>query len=175
MDLLCLTVCDADECLSFAGDVAFAGASPVVLMKDAAVSVTLPSLLGWCPRPFLLGVAADAASLANGGTVTVGVIVLTDGGSELPADLAGVATVRVASLAEAGEVTLGVTGLAAAGAVSLANADGLFLAVSTEQIVIGVQTSAVWGDRFSPGVWCCDETLGWQNCDFCLADSLYSW
>ena len=45
------------------------------------------------------------------GTVTVGVSVLTDAGSELPADFAGATTVRVAPLAEAGEVTLDAVGL----------------------------------------------------------------
>ena len=37
--------------------------------------------------------------------------VLTDAGSELPADFTGAAAVRVAPLAEAGEVTLDVVGL----------------------------------------------------------------
>ena len=57
------------------------------------------------------GVVADAAPLADVGTVTVGVSVLTDAGSELPAASAGAAAVRVAPLAEAGEVTLDVVGL----------------------------------------------------------------
>ena len=66
-------------------------------------------MLRWCPLPFLPGVVADAAPLADVGTVTVSV--LADAGSELPADFAGAATVRVAPLAEAGEVTLDVVGL----------------------------------------------------------------
>ena len=58
-------------------------------------------------------------------------------GSELPADFAGVATVRVASLAEAGEVTLGVAGVGAAEPVSRADAADGFSAVATEQIAVG--------------------------------------
>ena len=47
----------------------------------------------WFPLPFLLGVVADAAPLADVETVMVGVSVLTDAGSELPADFAGAAAV----------------------------------------------------------------------------------
>ena len=125
------------------------------------------------------GVAADAAPLADAGMVTVGVTVLPG---------AGVATMRLASLADVGEVALGVTDTAVAGAVPLANAGGMFPAafpgqvaagtpVKTDDVsvnVVGIQTCAAWGDRFSPGVWCRDKTLGWQNCDFRPAGSLCS-
>ena len=57
------------------------------------------------------GVVADAAPLADVGTVMVGVSVLMDDGSELPADFAGAAVVRVAPLAGAGEANLDVVGL----------------------------------------------------------------
>ena len=50
--------------------------------------------------------------------VTDRVTVLTDAGSELPADFAEVAAVRVASLAEAGEVTRGVASMGAVESVS---------------------------------------------------------
>ena len=88
--------------------------------------------------------------------------VTTDAGSELPADFAEVATVRVASLAEAGEVTLGVAGMGAAESVSLADAADGFSDVVTEQITVGgsgwtavvpvnmvnVQTDTFGDDRF---------------------------
>ena len=51
--------------------------------------------------------------------------VLTDAGSELAADFAGAAAVRVAPLAEAGEVTLDVVGLEVA-ELSQTDADGEF-------------------------------------------------
>ena len=49
--------------------------------------------------------------------------VLADAGSELPADFAGVAAVRVAPLAEAGEVTLDVVGLNVAELLSRMDSD----------------------------------------------------
>ena len=114
--------------------------------------------------------------------------VLLNAGSELPADLAGIATMWLASLADVREVALGVTDLAVAGAVPLVDAGRMFPAtfpgqvaagapVQTDDVsvnVIGIQTCVAWGDRFSPGVWCRDKTLGWQNCDFRPAGSLYS-
>ena len=137
---------DTDACLSFAGDVAFAGASPGRFCGESCCVGSLARhCWGGVLGRFCWGgggeVAADAAPLADAGTVTVGVTVLTDAGSELPVDLAGVAAVRVASLAVGREVTFGVTGLAAAGAVSLADATGVFPAVSTVQIAVyGVRT-----------------------------------
>ena len=81
---------DINKCIAFAGDVAFAGASPVVLAGDAAVAVALPAVAG-VVSPVVLSkvVADDAASLADAGMVTVGATVLADTGSELPADPAG--------------------------------------------------------------------------------------
>ena len=127
---------------------------------------------------FAGGVVADAAPLVDVGTVTVGVIVLTDAGSELPADFAEVAAVRVASLADAGEVTLGVAGVGAAELVSRADAAVGFSVVVTKQIavcgsartavvpvnMVNVQTDTVGDDRFSPGVGC-RVPLGRRNCD----------
>ena len=94
--------------------------------------------------------------------------VLTDAGSELPADFAGVAAVRAAPLAEAGEVTLDVVGLDVADSLSQTDdADG-FSAVVTEQVavdgsartavvlmnMVNIQRNTVGDDRFSPGfVW----------------------
>ena len=52
--------------------------------------------------------------------------VLPDAWSELPANLAGVATMQVASLANVGEVALGVTDSAVVGAVPLAKLAGCF-------------------------------------------------
>ena len=49
--------------------------------------------------------------LADVGAVTVGVSVLIDARSELPADFDGAAAVRVAPLDQAGEDTLEVVGL----------------------------------------------------------------
>ena len=43
----------ANDCMSLAGDVAFAGTSPVVIAGDTAVSVALPAIAGR-PQPFLL-------------------------------------------------------------------------------------------------------------------------
>ena len=72
----------------------------------------------------------------------------------------------VASLADVGEVALGVTDSAVAGAVPLADVDGMFPAVFPGQVtagapvqtgdvsvnLAGIQTCAAWGDRFSPAV-----------------------
>ena len=55
--------------------------------------------------------------------------VLPDAGSELPVDPAGVATIGVASLADAGKVTIGVADPVTAGAVPLADAGRKFPAV----------------------------------------------
>ena len=159
--------------------------SPVVFAGVAAVAVTLPAAAGVLSSAVI---AADVAPLANAGMVTVRVTVLPDAGSKLPADLAGVATMRVASLANVGEIALGVTDSAVARAVRLASAGGMFPAVFPGQVaagapvqahdvsvnVLGIQTCKVWGDRFSPGVWCRDKTLGRQNCNFHPAGSLCS-
>ena len=151
-------------------DVALPEVSPAVFAGAAAVPVSLPAITGVVSSADFAGggVAADAAPLADVGAVTVGVTVLTDAGSELPADFAGVATVRVASLAEAGEVTSDVAGLDAAESAFWADADDGFSAVVTEQIAVGgsaqtavvpvnmvnVQTGTVGDDWFSPGVGC---------------------
>ena len=128
---------------------------------------TLPAVAGVLSSAVLAGgVAADEAPLADAGVVTVGVTVLPNAGSELPADLVGVATMRVASLADVEEIALGVTDSAVAGAVPMASADGTFPAVfpgqaaagtpvQTDDVsvnVVGIQICAAWGDRFSPGV-----------------------
>ena len=160
---------DENECMAFAGDVAYAGASPVAFAGDAAVALALPAVArAASPAVLAKGVAADGRC--------------RDGHcwGELPADLAGVATVGVASLADARKVTFGVADLAVAGAASLADAGGMFPAVSAERVtmgvtdltdvysvnVVGVQTCASSGDRLSPGVWCRDKTLIQQNFDF---------
>ena len=94
--------------------------------------------------------------------------VLTDAGSELPADFAEGAAMRVAYLAEAGEVTLGVAGVGAAESVSWADAADGFSVIVAEQIAVGgsarttvvpvnmvnVQTDTVGNDWFSLGVGC---------------------
>ena len=83
-------------------------------IRAAAVSMPLLLLMKCFPLPFLLGgggAVADAAPLPVVGTVTVGVSVLVDAGSELPAGSAGAAAVRAAPLAEAGEDTLDIVGL----------------------------------------------------------------
>ena len=48
-------VVNDDCCLSFAGDVAVTGASPVVLQGDAAVAVTLPAVAGVLSSAVLAG------------------------------------------------------------------------------------------------------------------------
>ena len=141
--------------------------SPVVYLRGRLLC-RCPglTLLRWCPLPFLPGgggCCADAAPLADVEMVTVGVTVLTDAGSELSADFAGAAAVRVAPLAEAGEVTLDVVGLEL---LSQMDADGEVSPVVAEHIAVGgsartavvpvnmvnVQTNTVGDDRFSPGV-----------------------
>ena len=85
---------DTEEGLSVAGDVALPEVSPVVFAGAAAVPVSLPAVAGvslpavacccWgVLSRFCWGVTADAAPLADEGTVTVGVTVLTDTGSKL--------------------------------------------------------------------------------------------
>ena len=87
---------------------------PVVSVRAAAVPMPFPaSDEVFSPAVFAGGGGgvADAAPLAVVGTVTVGVSVLVDVGSELPASSAGAVAVRVAPLAEVGEDTLDVVGL----------------------------------------------------------------
>ena len=76
---------------------------------------------------------------------TVGVTVLTDAGSELPAGFAEAAAVRVAPLANAGEVTLDVVGLDVAELLSQTDADDGFSPAVAEQIAVGgsAQTAVV--------------------------------
>ena len=104
--------------------------SSVIFAGDAAVAVTLPTVAGVLSSPVHAGggggVAADAAPVADAGMVTAGVTVLPDAGNELPADLAGVATMWMASLADVGEVALGVTDSAVAGSVLLPMLEGCF-------------------------------------------------
>ena len=72
--------------MSVAGDVALPDVSPVVFAGAAAVPVSLPAVAGVVSSAVFAGgggVAADVAPLADEGTVTVGVTVLTDTGSEL--------------------------------------------------------------------------------------------
>ena len=89
--------------------------SPVMSVRVAAVPISFPAFDEvFSPAVFAGGgggVVADAAPLAVVGTVTIGVSVLVDAGSELPAGSAGAAAVRAAPLAEAGEDTLDVVGL----------------------------------------------------------------
>ena len=94
-------MCDINECMVFAGDVAFAGASPVVFARDVAVVAALPAIAGAASPAVLAKVVADdAASLADAGMVTVDVTVWADAGSELPDDPAGFATVGVGQCRE---------------------------------------------------------------------------
>ena len=82
------SVRDTEEGLSVAADVALPEVSPVVFAGAAAVPVSLPAVARVVSSDaFAGGVAADAAPLADEGTVTVGVSVLTDTGRELPAEL----------------------------------------------------------------------------------------
>ena len=127
---------------------------------------------------FCWGVVADTTPPVDEGSVTVGVTVLADAGSELPADFAEGAAVRVLSLAEAGEVTLGMVGVGNAESVSRADAADGFSVIVAEQITVGesartavvpvnmvnVQTDTVGDNRFSPGVGC-RVPLGLQNYD----------
>ena len=151
-----------EDCFSV--DRALPEVSPAVFAGAAAVPVSLPAITGVVSSAVFTGggggVVADAAPLVNVGTVTVGVTVLPDAGSELPADFAEVTAVRVTSLAEAGEVTLGVAGVGAAESVSRADAADGFSVVFAEQIavvpvnMVNVQTDTVGDDRFSRGVGC---------------------
>ena len=104
------------DCLSVDVRVVVPELSPVVSARAVAVPMSLPAIAEVVSSAVFAGgggggVVADAAPMADVGTVTVGVSVLTDAGSELPADFAGVAAVQVAPLVEAGEVTLDVVGL----------------------------------------------------------------
>ena len=64
--------------------------SLVVSARAAAVPMSLPAIAEVVSSAvFAGGFVADAAPLADVGTVTVRVTVLTDAGSELPADFAG--------------------------------------------------------------------------------------
>ena len=103
--------------------------------------------------------------------------VLTDAGSKLPADFAGVAAMRAAPLTEAGEVTLDVVGLDVAESLSQTDAADGFSAVVAEQVAVGgsartavvlmnmvnIQMNTVGDDRFSPGVGGCGP-LDRQDC-----------
>ena len=126
--------CDINECMVFAGDVAFAGASPVVFAGDAAVAAALPANDGTASPAVLPKLVADDAASC-----------WADAGSELPADPVGVATIGVASLADAGKVTVGVADLAVAGAASLADAGMVFPADLAEKVTVGVAGLVVAG------------------------------
>ena len=103
------------------------------------------------------------------GTVTVGVSVLMDAGSELPADSAGAAAVRVALLAEAGEDTLDVVGLNVRKLLFRKDSDNdlpltvaepgarcAFVRPDTVPVVMmNMPTDVLGDDRFSPGVTRC--------------------
>ena len=81
---------DTEESLPVAGDVALPEMSPVVFAGTSAVPVSVPAVAGAVSSAVFAGgggVAADAAPPANRGTVNVGVTVLTDTGSALPANL----------------------------------------------------------------------------------------
>ena len=139
--------CDIDEFMAFAGDVAFAGASPVVFAGDAAVKAVLPAVAGAVsPAVFAKVIADDAVSLTDGGIVTADVTVWADAESELADDPARVVTVGVVSLTDAGKLTVGVADLAVAGAASLANpgmvspadAGQIFPAVSAKRVTMNV-------------------------------------
>ena len=79
---------DTEDGLPVDVDVALPEMLDVVFAGTAAVPVSLPVVAGAVlSAVFAGGVAADAAPPADGGTVTVGVTVLTDTGSELPAEL----------------------------------------------------------------------------------------
>ena len=62
--------------------------------------------------------------------------VQTDAGSELPADFAAAAAVRVAPLAEAGEVTLDVVGLDVAELLYQTDSDGELPPTVAEPIAV---------------------------------------
>ena len=117
----------------------------------------------------MLGVVADVATLADEETVTVGVFVLMDAGSELPSDSAGAAAVRVAPLAESGEDSLDVVGLDVGKLLFWKDSDNdLPLTVSepgavcafvrpdtVPVVMVNMPTDVLGDDRFSPGVTCC--------------------
>ena len=178
-------VVNDDYCLSFAGDVAVSGRLWSFLRGMLLWWWPCPPLLGYCPRPFLL---MRLLWPMLGWSLSESLSFRMLGANSQPTLLGLVATMRVASLAYVGEVVLGVTDLAVAGAVPLADAGGMFPAVFPGQVaagapvqtddvpvnVVGIQTCAAWGDWFSPGVWCRDKTLGWQNFDFRTAGSMCS-
>ena len=163
------SVCVTKDCLLVDVVVGLPEVSPALFAGAAAVPVSLPAITGVVSSAVFAGGSLLMRLLRfDVGMVTVGVTVLMDAGSELPADFAEVAAVRVASLAEAGEVTLGVAGVGAAESVSRADAADGFSDVVTEQIAVGgsawttvvpvnmvnVQTDTVGDYRFSPGVGC---------------------
>ena len=116
LDVVAEDTCDINECMAFAGHVAF------VFAGDAAVA--LPAVPGAASPAVLAKVVADdAVSLADAGTVTV----------------------AVASLADAGKVTVGVADLAVAGAVSLADPGMVFPADLAEKVTVNVAGLVVAG------------------------------
>ena len=92
-----------------------------------------------------------------------------DAGSELPADFAGAAAVRVAPLDEAGEDTLDVVGLDVGKLLFQTDSDDdLPLTVAEPSamcefvrpdtfpiVMVHMLTDVLGDDRFSPGVTCC--------------------
>ena len=74
--------------LSVAADVVLPEVCLVVFVGAAAVPVSLPAVAGVVSSAvFAGGISTDASPLADEGMVTDGVTVLTDAGSELPAEL----------------------------------------------------------------------------------------
>ena len=147
--------------------------SPVVSARAAAVLMSLPAIAEVVSSAVFVGggggVVADAAPLTDVGTVTAGVSVLTDAGSELPADFAGVAAVRAAPLAEAREVTLDVVGLDVGEFLCRTDSDddlppmvaghiamSEFLRSDVVPVgMVDMPTAVLGDDRFSPGVTSC--------------------
>ena len=167
--------------------------SPVVSVVAAAVPMPFPAFDKVFPPAVFAGgrVVADAAPLAVVGTVTVGVSVLVDAGSELPAGSAGAVAVRAAPLAEAGEDTLDVVGLDVGELLFWTDSDDSLPMTVAESgamskfvrldagpvVMLNMLVDVLGDDRFSPGVSCCDildrlscivppRTEHWEHLEF---------
>ena len=81
------SVRDTEGSLPVAGDVVLPEISPVVLAGTAAVPVSLPAVAGVMPSAVFAGGRGLLLTRLLRSTVTVGVTVLTDTGSEIPAKL----------------------------------------------------------------------------------------
>ena len=136
--------------------------SLVISARGAAVPMSLPAITEVFSSAVFSGVSLlmqpPPPPLADVGTVTARVAVLSDAGNELPADSDRAAAVRAAPLDEAVESALDVVGLNVGQSWFRTDSEDIFPLMVDEHIMLcklDVSTDVRGDDRFSPGVTGC--------------------